>query len=288
MDVVAKFSEDDLKDLGLNLGDRRRFQAAVRESFASPIPTTATAQPTASNAERRQLTVMFCDLVGSTALSESVDPEQFRELLTDYRSAASRALNEFGGYIASYMGDGLLVYFGCPHAHEDDAERAIRAALRTIDSAERLNPNDCAHELQVRIGIATGLVVACDLVGEGVSESRAVLGDTPNLAARLEGGAGPNVVVISEKTQRLAGRRSQLEQLPPRQLKGISDLVTPYKVVGSLAISRFGAVAVGGLTSYVGRDAELEMIWSRWICVREGDGKTVFVCVASPASARAG
>ncbi|WP_437436442.1 adenylate/guanylate cyclase domain-containing protein [Ruegeria arenilitoris] len=116
------------------------------------MPTTATAQPTASNAERRQLTVMFCDLVGSTALSESVDPEQFRELLTDYRSAASRALNEFGGYIASYMGDGLLVYFGCPHAHEDDAERAIRAALRTIGSVERLNRNDCAHELQVASG----------------------------------------------------------------------------------------------------------------------------------------
>ena len=278
LDVLAELSEDDLKDLGLNLGDRRRFQATVRESVASPILATAKAQTTASNAERRQLTVMFCDLVGSTALSESMDPEQFRELLTEYRSAASRALSEFGGYIASYMGDGLLVYFGYPHAHEDDAERAIRAALLTVDSIERLNRNDCAYELQVRIGIATGLVVAGDLVGEGVSESRAVLGDTPNLAARLQGEAGPNEVVISEKTRRLAGGRFQLEQMPPRQLKGISDLVTPYKVIGSLAISRFGAAAASGLTSYVGRAAELEMIWSRWISASEGDGKAIFVC----------
>ena len=277
LDVLAELAEDDLRELGFNLGDRRRFRAALRAGqpqLAEAAPSGGRTAPARPEAERRQLTVMFCDLVGSTALSESMDPEQYRELLTAYQSAAHRALTGHGGYIARYMGDGLLVYFGYPQANEDDAERAVRGGLAVVTAVTDLY---AARPLEVRIGIATGLVVAGDIVGEGASEERAVLGDTPNLAARLQGEAGPNEVVISQVTQRLVQGRFTLMALPSRALKGLSTPVTAYRATGEARGSRFEAATVRGLTRYVGRATERETLARCLSQAAKGRGQIVFV-----------
>ncbi|MEE9582789.1 MAG: adenylate/guanylate cyclase domain-containing protein, partial [Acidimicrobiia bacterium] len=209
-DVLPELTNADLKELGLTLGQRKKLLKAIAalqssESVESTLP--ADNEPTAapvesSHAERRHLTVMFCDLVGSTALSERLDPEELREVIGDFHEVCADAITTFDGYIARYMGDGLLVYFGYPQAHEDDAERAVRTGLAIVDAVGGLVTPD-GTELQVRIGMATGLVVAGDIVGEGASEERVVLGDTPNLAARLQNLAAPNAVVIADDTRQL-------------------------------------------------------------------------------------
>ena len=180
-------------------------------------------------AERRQLTVMFCDLVGSTALSERLDPEDLREVIHTYQECCAGVVARFGGFIARYMGDGLLVYFGYPTAHEDDAERAVRAGLDVVETVSALSAQGDV-ELRVRVGIATGVVLAGDIVGEGASEEHAVLGETPNLAARLQGIAAPNNVVIAEATQRLVEGRFEFEPLKSQSVKGLRD---PVRVIES-------------------------------------------------------
>lgn len=214
-DLLSTPSGDELKELGVGpLGHRKRILDAVTKLDAAPVLSQPSAAPNIG-AERHQLTVMFCDLVGSTALSARMDPEDYREVLAVYQSAARNAIEHCDGYIARYMGDGLLVYFGYPQAHEDDPERAAQARLEIMEAVSALNlPNSI--ELQVRIGIATGLVVAGDIAGEGASEERAVLGDTPNLAAQLQDIAGPNAVVLSESTRRLVEGRFVFEVLVPR------------------------------------------------------------------------
>ena len=183
IEILPDLTEADLEKLGVSMGHRKRLLRAAKElAQVVPTPTGITEAP---EAERRQLTVMFCDLVGSTALSERLDPEDYREVLSAYQEAARGAIESYAGYIARYMGDGLLVYFGYPQAHEDDAERAVRAGLSVVVAVRELEvQNDI--DLEVRIGIATGLVVVGDIVGEGASEERVALGETPNLAARLQ------------------------------------------------------------------------------------------------------
>ena len=279
-DVLPELTDDVLKELGVSVGDRLRLLKAAREYNASKATTTSFSssptRPTAA-AERRQLTVMFCDLVGSTALSESMDPERLREVIAIYQSAVSTAIQQFDGYIARYMGDGLLVYFGYPQAHEDDAERAVRAGLGIVEAVGKIDEQD-GTMLQVRVGIATGLVVAGDIIGEGASEERSVLGNTPNLAARLQGIAPPNGVIIMENTLRLTEGLFVVNSLGDRSLKGLSSPVATYQVTGvSKVPSRFEAAAMRGLVPLVGRESEVSLLLDRWNQAKEGEGQVVLL-----------
>ena len=253
--------------------------AAMAAAPATSTPAAPAPRPAAetSHAERRQLTVMFCDLVGSTALSERLDPEELRDVIGAYQEACAAAIGRFEGYIARYMGDGLLVYFGYPQAHEDDAERAVRAGLGIVEAVAGLHPRDDLT-LEVRIGIATGLVVAGDIIGEGASEERAVLGETPNLAARLQGEAEPDTVVIVDATRRLVDGLFICEALGARPLKGISEPVALFRVLrASDASSRFEATARRGLLKLVGREEEIGLLLKRWSQARDGEGQVVLL-----------
>jgi class 3 adenylate cyclase len=222
--VLPDLTDADLEKLGVVLGHRKKLLRAITaldptvatQQLATPSP--AIAEPVAPAAERRQLSVMFCDLVGSTALSSQLDPEDLRELLRAYQTAVAQVIAAFDGFVAQYMGDGVLVYFGYPRAHEDDAERAARAGLAVVRAVRGLA---AAETLEVRIGIATGLVVVGELIGEGEAQERGVVGETPNLAARLQALAEPGSVVIAAATRRLLGDRFRLRPLGLQSVKGL-------------------------------------------------------------------
>src|SRR5262249_8599448 len=227
-----------------------------------------------SAAERRQLTVMFCDLVGSTALSTRHDPEDLRELIGGYHRAGGVAVSSFDGFVAKYMGDGVLIYFGYPQAHEDDAERAVRAGLGVIEAVGQLPAQE---PLSVRLGIATGLVVVGDLIGEGAAQERGVVGETANLAARLQSLAGSNSLVIAETTRRQIGELFDIEHLGPQPLAGFAEPQRAWRVIGdSGVISRFEALR-SGATPLIGRDEELKLLQRRWPQVKRGEGRTVLI-----------
>lgn len=257
------------------VGKRRKLLNAiadlsVRENVDAYISAGPEQQPL--NAERRQLTVMFCDMVGSTALSESMDPEEYRDVLVNYRSTAKKAIEAYDGFIAKFMGDGLLVYFGYPQAHEEDPERAVRAALDVVDAVTALKLSQ-GITLQVRIGIATGLVVVGDMSSEGVSEDRAALGNTPNLAARLQGLAAPNDILIADSTRRLVEGRFVLEAKGSHSLKGISEAAMVYRAVRLKKATRFEAARAGVVGPLLGRDEELGMLLRRWELASAGEGQ---------------
>ena len=237
-------------------------------------------KPTKQEAERRQLTVMFCDLVGSTALSEQLDPEDLRDLVRAYQDACARMVQRFDGHIAQYLGDGLLVYFGYPHAHEDDAQRAIRAGLGMAEAMRDLPvqlPTRMAHPLQVRIGIHTGLVVVGEMGGGG-RHGQLALGDTPNIAARLQALAEPNTVVVSGATQRLVAGLFECRDLGPQTLKGISTPVNVYQILHETeARNRFDAAVRRGLAPLVGRADEFALLRRRWDQAKDGAGHAVFL-----------
>jgi class 3 adenylate cyclase len=219
-EVLADLNDQDLKELGLPLGHRKRLLKAIA-ALREPAKETAgqgEADPAGApprEAERRQLTVMFVDLVGSTALSAQLDPEEMREVIRGYQNAVAGEIGRLEGHVAKFMGDGVLAYFGWPRAHEDEAERAVRAGLALVQTVGQLKaPTGTA--LAARVGIATGLVVVGDLVGEGAFQEQAVVGETPNLAARLQGIAAPGQVVIAEATRRLLGGSFELEDLGAR------------------------------------------------------------------------
>src|SRR5262249_43687703 len=203
--VLRDLTDQDLKELGVSLGHRRKMLRAIAE-LASAAPTspqpTLTEPKTQDSAERRQVTVLFSDLVGSTALAARMDPEDLREIISNYQKCVAETVRRFGGFVAKYMGDGVLVYFGYPQAHEVDAERAVRSGLELVAAVGALKTH---APLQTRVGIATGLVVVGDLIGSGASQEQAIIGETPNLAARLQGVAQPNSVVIAESTRKLLG-----------------------------------------------------------------------------------
>jgi class 3 adenylate cyclase len=225
-------------------------------------------------AERRLLTIMFCDLVGSTALATRLDPEDLREIVARYQGCVAQVLARFGGFVAKYMGDGILAYFGYPHAHEEDAEQAVRAALMIVDSVGHL---DLPQRLEVRLGIATGLAVVGDLIGEGSAREETVVGETPNLAARLQALAGPNGIVIAEATRRHVGSLFELRDLGPQQLKGFSGTAKAWEVLAESGVaSRFEALRSPS-TALVGRDEEIELLLRRWDQAKSGEGRIVLV-----------
>ena len=218
---------------------------------------------------------MFSDLVGSTALSAHMDPEDLREVISAYQKCVAGTVERFGGFVAKYMGDGVLVYFGYPQAHEDDAERAVRAGLELIDAVAGLKSS---APLEARVGVATGMVVVGDLIGKGSAQEQAVVGETPNLAARLQGIAEPNTVVIAESTRKLLGNLFELEDLGTREVKGISEPVRAWTAVRPSAVeSRFEALHASGLTALVGREEELELLLRRWSRAKTGEGQVVLL-----------
>ena len=277
--VLGHLTDQDLKDIGIPLGQRRKILAAIGEltgaAAATHKPATGTAPDAQDAAERRQIAVMFSDLVGSTALSAQMDPEDLREVILAYQKCVTETVQRFDGFVARYMGDGVLAYFGYPRAHEDDAERAIRAGLELITAVSGLKSS---ASLQTRVGIATGLVVVGDLIGSGEAQERGIVGETPNLAARLQGIAEANMVVICDSTRRLVGNLFELEDLGPRDLKGIAR---PARVWAALRVSsvasRFEALHATGLTALVGRDEESELLLRRWRRAKSGEGQVVLL-----------
>ena len=218
---------------------------------------------------------MFSDLVGSTALSARMDPEDLREVISSYQKSVAETVQRFGGFVAKYMGDGVLVYFGYPQAHEHDAERAVRAGLELIQAVGGLNSS---APLKTRVGIATGLVVVGDLIGSGESQERGIVGETPNLAARLQGIAEPNTVVIAQNTQKLLGNLFDLQDLGAQDLRGIGGPVKAWAALRAASVeSRFEALHATGLTALVGRDEELELLLRRWSKAKTGEGQMVLL-----------
>jgi class 3 adenylate cyclase len=218
---------------------------------------------------------MFSDLVGSTALSARMDPEDLREVITAYQKCVAETVQRFGGFVAKYMGDGVLIYFGYPQAHEDDAERAVRAGLELVAGVGVLKTH---APLRTRVGIATGLVVVGDLIGSGASQEQAIVGETPNLAARLQGVAEPSSVVIAESTRKLVGNLFELEDLGAQDLKGISGRMRAWKAIRPSSVEgRFDAFHASGLTELVGREEELELLLRRWSKAKTGQGQVVLL-----------
>jgi class 3 adenylate cyclase len=218
---------------------------------------------------------MFSDLVGSTALSARMDPEDLREVMSAYQNCVAENVRRFGGFVAKYMGDGVLIYFGYPQAHEDDAERAVRAGLELVTAVGALKTH---APLQTRVGIATGLVVVGDLIGSGASQEQAIVGETPNLAARLQTIAEPNTVVIAANTRKLLGKLFELEDLGAQGLKGITGQVPAWVAVRPSSVeSRFDALHATGLTALVGRDEELDLLLRRWSKAKTGEGQVVLL-----------
>ena len=247
----------------------------MRAARRPPLTITAPSATPEDRAERRQVTVMFSDLVGSTALSARMDPEDLREVISAYQKCVAETVHRFGGFVAKYMGDGVLIYFGYPQAHEYDAERAVRAGLQLVAAVGDLKT---PAPLQTRIGIATGLVVVGDLIGSGASQEQAIVGETPNLAARLQDLAEPNSVVIAESTRKLVGNLFELADLGAQDLKGIVGPVRAWAALRpSLVESRFEALHISGLTEVVGREEELEILLRRWSKVKSSEGQVVLL-----------
>src|SRR5215472_13520277 len=269
-EALAKLTAEDLKDLGVVLGGhRRKLLKAIDALHGEPAPA-------APVAERRQLTVMFCDLVGSTELSARLDPEDLREVIAAYHRAVADVVRSFDGFVAKYMGDGVLVYFGYPRAHENDAEHAVRAGLDVIEAVGRLDIRSVT--LQARVGIATGLVVVGDLIGEGSAQEQSVVGETPNLAARLQTLAEPNTVFIAASTRRLVADLFEYRDLGAIKVKGIAEPVPAWQVLRpSAVVSRFEALRGSALSRLIGRDEEIDLLTRRWARAKTGEGRVVLV-----------
>ena len=283
--LLPRLTADDLIAIGVtSVGHRRRLLDAIAsltttttpsEEMTS-VPQAASGRPTV-DAERRQLTVMFVDLIDSTALSTRLDPEDLREMIGSYHRWVADTISRFDGFVAKYMGDGVLVYFGYPQAHEDDAERAVRAGLALIQAVGSLG-NATVERLQVRIGIGTGPVIVGDLIGRGEAQERGVVGETPNLAARLQAIAEPNTVVIASSTRRLLGNLFEYHDLGAIAAKGFNEPVHAFEVLRESGVeSRFEAFHSSALTPLVGREEEIELLLRRWARAKNGEGQVVLL-----------
>ena len=298
-DALPHLTEDDLKELGLPIGPRRKAMEAIKrlrdldgrnprldegsspsnseKHESSPSHSTSSDVSLSPGAERRHLTVMFVDLVGSTEMAARLDPEDMRQIITRYQNTVAGVVARFEGFVAKFMGDGVLCYFGWPRANEDDAERSVRAGLDIITSIKDLKGTD-GKSLACRIGVATGVVIVGNLIGSGATQEAAVVGETPNLAARLQSLAQPNQLVLPHKTRSLLGNVFQLEPLGSHSLKGIASTVEAYAVVGeNRPESRFEARQTGALTAIVGRDQELGLMNECWLRARSGLGQVILV-----------
>jgi class 3 adenylate cyclase/tetratricopeptide (TPR) repeat protein len=288
LDILPDLDDRDLEQLGLSLGNRRRLLKAIGAGDAAAVPDSSSReaspldrsllaeQPGAGNAERRQVTVMFADMVGSTALSGKLDPELLGDVIRRYQNAVAGAIGRYGGFVAKFMGDGVLAYFGFPHAFEDAAERAVRAAIGILSEAGAIETPDGAR-VQARIGIATGLVVVGEIFGAGIAQERTIVGETPNLAARLQALAGPDCILVSESTQKLLGGLFELTHTGEHELKGFDRPVPAWRVCGEASVeSRFAATRAKQLP-LIGRAHEIGMMRERWHLARQGEGQIVTV-----------
>jgi class 3 adenylate cyclase/predicted ATPase len=277
---IHDLTDDDLKELGLPMGPRKRLLRAITEGDAKVVApadknTAIKEQPHSTATERRQLTIMFCDLVGSTALSGQIDPEDLRDVMRKYQDAVAGSVTRYGGHIAKYLGDGVLTYFGWPQADEDQAERAVRAGLDAVAEVAKLTIHTKAT-LEARVGISTGIVVVGDLVGESGREAKAVTGQTPNLAARLQGLAEPGEVIVCENTRRVIGSMFEWESLGAHDLKGFSEPVPAWRVASSKTVeNRFETRQGVTPASFVGREHELGLLLERWELAKEGESQVV-------------
>jgi class 3 adenylate cyclase/predicted ATPase len=283
LNVLRQLTDQELKELGLTLGHRTKLRSALRSPPTSDIsmkrdsPFFREEKLGPGEAERRQVSVMFCDLAASTALSTQLDPEDYRELIRAYQDTCADVVRRFDGFLARFMGDGLLIYFGWPQAHEDDAERAINTALGIIAAVKSLAASKAAP-LSVRVGIATGRVVVGDIVGEGAAQEADIFGEAPNLAARLQAIAEPNAVVVDDMTHSLAGGFFESANLGAQALKGFSAPVTAWRITGSRTIaSRFEATRMRALTPFVGREEEIGVLDRRWRRSCSGEGQVVLL-----------
>ncbi|CAH2405050.1 adenylate/guanylate cyclase domain-containing protein [Mesorhizobium ventifaucium] len=292
-EILPRLTAEDLKEIGVGaLGHRKRILEAIaamegqpevvsaKPASASPILMSASVERFGElgrprEAERRQLTVMFVDLVGSTALATRLDPEEMRDLLRQFQNTTAGEVLRFEGHVAKLMGDGALAYFGWPQAHEDEAERAVRAALAVVSAVNRLSVKG-GQQLSVRVGIATGVVVVGDLIGIGSAQENAVVGETPNLAARLQAIAEPGTVVISELTYRLIGNLFEVTSIRPQKLAGFDTPVSAFKVIGEgRAESRFEALHADESAPLTGREHDITLLLDRWRLAAAGEGQVV-------------
>ena len=283
---LPELSEEDLKELGLPMGPRRRAIKAIRlldivQDVSALEPSLDDAPATlvdpVSDAERRHLTVMFVDLVGSTEMATKIDAEDMRNVITHYQNTVAGVIGRYEGFVAKFMGDGVLCYFGWPRANEDDAERAVRAGLSIIDSIRTTTAPD-GSSLATRVGIATGVVIVGDLIGSGATQEAAVVGETPNLAARLQGVAQPNQLVLPKETQRLLTSAFELKSIGTQDLKGVGKPVEAFVVTGEVSVeSRFSARQSGTITPIVGREREIELMLECWALAHSGQGQLVLV-----------
>ncbi len=278
--VLSELTAEDLREIGVNaVGHRRKLLSAIAvlRNECRPEPAERSeAVDSVGTAERRQLTIMFCDLVGSTALATRVDPEDLREIIDAYHHTVAATVAESGGLVARYLGDGILIYFGYPQAHEDDAERAVRAGLSAIKAVRRLDVGFA--KLESRVGIATGLVVVGDLIREGIAQEQSVVGETPNLAARLQAMAEPGALVIAAGTHRLVGNLFEYREIGAVEVKGLTAPVLAWQVLGpSRVASRFEALHGSALAPLIGRDEEIDLLLRRWVRAKAGDGQVVLI-----------
>ncbi|WP_457938372.1 adenylate/guanylate cyclase domain-containing protein [Mesorhizobium sp. 10J20-29] len=301
-DVLADLTEEHLKELGVSLGNRLRLLRAIRDGAAGmvkpdqlpegsdsptpPLAERAVSSPPPSDAERRPLTVMFCDLADSTALSTRLDPEDLQDVIRTYQETCTGLIREYGGYVAKYMGDGILVYFGYPKSLERNAERAVRSALGIVEAMTGLNRTlgrDKDFEIAVRIGIATGMVMVGEVVGEGMAQERTVIGEAPNMAARLQGLAGRNGVVIGSLTKELSGDAFAYEDFGTHELKGITGLVHTWSVTGLRGDTAYDdqdreTDETSAVLELVGRDEETGLLRRAWQSTKdEGRGQVVTI-----------
>src|SRR3954452_20512830 len=284
-EVLPTLTAEELKDIGVSsIRHRRRLLEAIAALRLQATPgeppiqvssSPTLTQPTGNTAERRPLSVMFCDLIGSTALSARLDPEDLREVIRSYQARVASIIQQFNGFIARYVGDGVLIYFGWPEAHETDAARAVRAALAVAAAVSEAPV--AGQTLQVRIGVATGLVVIGEPIGAGDSRQQTAVGETPNLAARLQSLAGPGQVIIDAATRRQIGGLFDCQDLGTIALKGLPEPVPAWQVLSAgTAEGRFAALR-SGLTPLVGREEEIELLLRRWTQAKNGSGKVVLI-----------
>ena len=287
-ETLRQLTAEDLKELGVSLvGHRRKLLEAIAALTDDHVSSIGSRSAVAfwnddgkergiETAERRQLTILFCDLVGSTALSAQLDPEDLRKLIHIYHAATAQEVERFGGFIAKYMGDGVLAYFGFPHAHENDAERALRTGLALVERVGQLQHDQAG--LAVRVGIATGVVIVGDLIGHGSAQEHGVVGETPNLAARLQALAKPGSVLRDDATRRLVGELFEFRDLGAVEIKGIPAPANIWQLLGTRSVeSRFEALHARGLSALVGRDDELGHLIRHWERAKAGEGQSVLV-----------
>ncbi len=275
LDTLPELTDSELRELGLPLGPRKALLKAIREGAVDPCAPSAPTETAPQAAERRQITVMFCDLVGSTALSKALDPEDLRRMLGAYQKTVAAVVGRYDGHVAQYLGDGVMVYFGWPAAHEDDAQQAVFAGLDIVDAVAGLEAPEC---VEVRIGVATGLVVVGESGADEGADAKLAVGETPNIAARIQVLAEPGTVAIGQRTRRLLGGAFAFEDLGVRAVKGVSGGLRVHRVLGATETeSRFEASHGTALTPLVGRESEILLLLDRWDLAKDGEGQVVLL-----------